>query len=186
MPETPNTPSTSGRTQGLKPCPFCGSGAFFQSDGHDNSSMFYVSCGNVDCFCCVGESYDRDAMPDHIFRSVEDATKAWNTRAVASAGEMRSAESWAEEISRVNPLNIPSLDFIRAIQQDALASRHDLAGIEAKANRQLLAEAVVTIRDASTRLGQMHNKDTAESWYFSETLKELRAFLARLHQEGTP
>ena len=60
----------------LLPCPFCG------SPGHvtEGDYRFYVACTNLDCFCCVGEVYDRDGMPDHIFTSAKDAAKAWNTR----------------------------------------------------------------------------------------------------------
>ena len=63
----------------LKPCPFCGSPAHFGGDSGSYSSYgIYVACDN--CFCAVGEAYDRDAMPDHCFPDEESAAKAWNTR----------------------------------------------------------------------------------------------------------
>jgi hypothetical protein len=62
----------------LKPCPFCGGDAIVRDA--DEHTQFYVACQTLDCYCCVGESYDRDAMPDHVFRSAEDAAAAWNHR----------------------------------------------------------------------------------------------------------
>jgi hypothetical protein len=47
--------------------------------------MFYVVCLDQNCFWTLGEGYDRDAMPDHSFRSEEDAVTAWNTRATQAA-----------------------------------------------------------------------------------------------------
>lgn len=62
----------------LKPCPFCGGeAAICNSD----DKLFYVTCLSLDCYCCVGEAYDRDAMPDHAFDSEEGAILAWNHRA---------------------------------------------------------------------------------------------------------
>lgn len=61
----------------LLPCPFCGRGALLQ----EGDGKFYVACSNAECFVALGERYDRDAMPDHIFYDEEAAASAWNTRA---------------------------------------------------------------------------------------------------------
>jgi hypothetical protein len=59
----------------LLPCPFCGSSAVgLQEAGH-----FYVSCNA--CFCVVGEAFEENMLPAHIFASEEDAAQAWNKRA---------------------------------------------------------------------------------------------------------
>jgi hypothetical protein len=60
----------------LKPCPFCGSAAYIQDA--EEGTYFFASCSS--CYCCVGEAYDRDAMPEHKFSSEEDAAAAWNHR----------------------------------------------------------------------------------------------------------
>jgi hypothetical protein len=41
----------------------------------------YVVCMSPDCWCSMGENWDRDAMPDHQFRDEESAVAAWNHRA---------------------------------------------------------------------------------------------------------
>lgn len=63
----------------LKKCPFCGSSAHFggDSDGEVRYGI-YVACD--ECFCAVGEGYDRYAMPDHVFPDEESAARAWNNR----------------------------------------------------------------------------------------------------------
>lgn len=71
------SPASAGS---LLPCPFCGGEAAIS--GSDwNGPQFYVHCLTDDCYCCVGEGYDRDACPDHCFSSESDAAKAWNRRA---------------------------------------------------------------------------------------------------------
>lgn len=61
----------------LLPCPFCGQEGVIRSDyGH-----FFATCSGIECFCCVGEAYDRDAMPNHMFCSEDEAAAAWNRRA---------------------------------------------------------------------------------------------------------
>ena len=63
----------------LLPCPFCGSPGSI--GGYTNDSHgFYATCSSVECYVSVGESYDRDAMPDHMFRTEEEAVAAWNRR----------------------------------------------------------------------------------------------------------
>jgi hypothetical protein len=63
----------------LKNCPFCGGEASIVGTDY-RGGMYYACCGNVNCFCCVGEGYDRDAMPDHAFVTEELAAEAWNSR----------------------------------------------------------------------------------------------------------
>lgn len=59
----------------LLPCPFCGGEAYTT----DSDNKWFVSCH--DCYACVGEGYDADAWPDHMFYSKAEAIAAWNTRA---------------------------------------------------------------------------------------------------------
>jgi hypothetical protein len=60
----------------LSPCPFCGGEArSIEGDG-----KWYVTCTEAECFCSLGEIWDRDAMPDHHFTSEEDAVATWNAR----------------------------------------------------------------------------------------------------------
>ncbi len=64
---------------GLRRCPFCGSRATVADDG--DGKRWYATCLNLDCFCALGERYDRDGMPEHHFHTKTDAEKAWNKRA---------------------------------------------------------------------------------------------------------
>ena len=59
----------------LKPCPFCGGEAY--TNGNDEE-RYFVSCAQ--CYCCVGEAYDRSAMPNHLFLTRDQAIAAWNRR----------------------------------------------------------------------------------------------------------
>lgn len=61
---------------GLRRCPFCANRARAVEGG----DRWYVACMNQDCFCALGERYDRDAMPGHAFETKADAEKAWNKR----------------------------------------------------------------------------------------------------------
>ncbi|MET1078226.1 MAG: Lar family restriction alleviation protein [Pseudomonas sp.] len=61
--------------QTLKPCPFCGEKA--QLTG-DEGLGFYIEC--AECFCAVGQAYDRSGMPEHAFQSAAEAAAAWNQR----------------------------------------------------------------------------------------------------------
>jgi Lar family restriction alleviation protein len=62
-------------TDKLLPCPFCGGDAF--TNGSEEVG-FYASCR--DCYTCVGEAWDKSAMPDHMFKTEDDAIAAWNRR----------------------------------------------------------------------------------------------------------
>ena len=73
----------------LKPCPFCGSPALLSAYPHDRPEMFYVACYSPDCYCTMGEFYDRDAMPDHPFREKDAAIAAWNRRAASEEAGRR-------------------------------------------------------------------------------------------------
>lgn len=56
-------------------CPFCGGDAYVEGN---EESRFFVGCRN--CFCNVGEAYDRSAMPEHMFATLDEAIAAWNRR----------------------------------------------------------------------------------------------------------
>lgn len=61
----------------LKKCPFCYAKATII--GTDNDRYCAV-CTSGNCFASLGERYDRDAMPDHVFASIKEAAMAWNSR----------------------------------------------------------------------------------------------------------
>lgn len=68
-----------GRSKMIKkllPCPFCGGepGIF------GNEGNFYVACKNPNCYCSLGEVYDVDGFDEHIFKTKESASDAWNNR----------------------------------------------------------------------------------------------------------
>lgn len=89
-------------TEKLKECPFCGSAAILQ----DGGGKYYVVCSSVDCFCAVGEGYDRDAMPDHVFDTPEAATTAWNARAAASTDNTKLADEIQARLRDNDPEHI--------------------------------------------------------------------------------
>ena len=82
-PTAPTPSMADAVTQGLKPCPFCGSAANVIESGE----RFYVACDSLDCFCAFGEIWDRDAMADHQFATRDEAIAAWNTRASTPSPE---------------------------------------------------------------------------------------------------
>lgn len=61
----------------MKPCPFCGDADPMTMEG---DGKFYAFCANRQCFCALGESYDRSAMPEHHFETRDAAVAAWNSR----------------------------------------------------------------------------------------------------------
>ena len=71
--------------QELEPCPRCRGGAeVFPEEAAFGG--YYVACVQPafpidECWLTLGEEYDRDGMPDHRFRTKEEAITAWNTRA---------------------------------------------------------------------------------------------------------
>lgn len=74
-------------TDSLLPCPFCGGSAYIDGSERDG---FYASCS--DCYCCVGEAYDRHAMPEHMFRTQEDAAKQWNVRVTPAPQDLKRGD----------------------------------------------------------------------------------------------
>ncbi len=62
----------------LLPCPFCTGTA--QVCGEADYGGVYVAC--LTCSCALGEIWDRDAMPEHAFKSGAEAIAAWNSRTV--------------------------------------------------------------------------------------------------------
>lgn len=60
----------------MKKCPFCQQKATVSGI----EGQYYAVCTSGDCFCSLGERYDRDAMPDHVFKTIKEATAAWNMR----------------------------------------------------------------------------------------------------------
>ncbi len=54
----------------LKPCPFCGMEARIDKFG----SVVVVGCDTIGCFCNIGSN--------PIFKTKDEATKAWNKRSV--------------------------------------------------------------------------------------------------------
>jgi len=68
----------------LKPCPFCGTDAEYDSQSLRNkiggrSIMWTVSCPKDDCFCSL--TFDRDDQMNFLFETKEEAADAWNKRA---------------------------------------------------------------------------------------------------------
>jgi hypothetical protein len=69
----------------LLPCPFCGGKAELRSD----NGTYFVLCVELTpadlphrkCFAAMGENYDRDSMPEHMYFNEDQAIEAWNQRA---------------------------------------------------------------------------------------------------------
>lgn len=84
----------------LLPCPFCGASGCVIGEEDGWNTMFYAACTNQECFCAIGERYDRDAMPEHRFQSEQEATSAWQARAAldaAPAGEDEDYQAIMDE-----------------------------------------------------------------------------------------
>jgi Lar family restriction alleviation protein len=79
----------------LLPCPFCGGEPYI---GGDEAQLWFAGC--YDCHCMVGEGYDRDAMPDNMLQSKEEAIAAWNHRAghTARDAEMETLRAENERL----------------------------------------------------------------------------------------
>lgn len=71
------TPEATTRDPALLRCPFCGGKARVVEGGE----RYYATCTKRRCFAAIGECYDRDAMPEHMFGSEAEAVAAWNRRA---------------------------------------------------------------------------------------------------------
>ena len=82
----------------LLPCPFCGGEPYI---GGDEAQLWFAGC--CDCHCMVGEGYDRDAMPDNMLRSKEEAIAAWNSRAghAARDAEVEALRARVAEVEDV-------------------------------------------------------------------------------------
>lgn len=112
----------------LKPCPFCGSRAVTT----EGDKKWYVTCTGADCFCAIGEGYDRDAMPDHIFYSEDDAIDAWNRRALSRA----SREAGTGE-------RVGLSDLVQRLRKDILYTGHG------PSTRELLKDALSALLERS-------------------------------------
>ena len=95
--------SSSAPACSLLPCPFCGGEARICGDISDRNGV-YVVCMSPDCWCSMGEHWDRDAMPDHQFRDEESAVAAWNRRANAEAQRPAVAGTLTPLVRRSDPL----------------------------------------------------------------------------------
>jgi hypothetical protein len=107
-------------TPELKSCPFCGGEARIQEGG----DKFYVVCLGENCFCAVGERYDRDAMPDHMFDDAEAAITAWNTRPKEGPAHSEAVEAARRRLRLIlehaKPmdsfvLSRPNIDMLQAL-----------------------------------------------------------------------
>ena len=118
----------------LLPCAFCGGEAQIVGDERYG---FCVVCAASDCTVAMGESYDRDAMPDHQFRTPDDAIAAWNRRtppAQAAEAVERVARAIFQHMSYGSPVPwVPGLDSLR---QDTARdfARAAIAAIQAVGN----------------------------------------------------
>ena len=82
----------------LKPCPFCGEDAKVYGD---RGVGFFVGClgqanpGNK-CFAAIGENYDRDSWPEHLYQTEAEAVSAWNRRTEPTP---ESQGGWPEKMT---------------------------------------------------------------------------------------
>jgi len=86
MTSTHDTAPIAAQIEALAPCPFCGG---TDPRLEEEGERFFIACQSVECFCALGEGYDRDATSDHCFPTAEHAIAAWNTRPaiVAALGQ---------------------------------------------------------------------------------------------------
>ncbi len=113
----------------LERCPFCDGDAYTES----GDGKYFVGCR--DCYCNVGEAYDRSAMPEHMFASEDDAIAAWNKRSTPAIGAIRAAafeqaaKAAESYVGRKRPLSLRPLSAmargiarsIRAMKQEGHA-----------------------------------------------------------------
>jgi hypothetical protein len=71
----------------------------------------------------MGENYDRDAMPEHMYSTADDAATAWNRRAPCQSEVTKDhsdtprtdAVAWQSAASR---LNLVHADFARTLERE--------------------------------------------------------------------
>lgn len=86
----------------LLPCPFCGRSAQVVIEDTPDGDCF-VRCDTEGCWATIGENYDGDAMPNHMFKYEDGPGKAaatWNRRASINPASL-SAERCAEVLNKV-------------------------------------------------------------------------------------
>lgn len=156
----------------LAPCPFCGGdGILLNYD----ERMFFVSCN--DCYCCVGEGYDRDAMPEHMFHNAEEATAAWNRRASYEQLEAENARLAAQ-------LKLMSMTAVGAEKEsdDAYAENAALKA-ERDRSRKALAEKDEEIARLRELINRVAPAEYSKSWLPTRLWHECRAALTN-QQKG--
>lgn len=70
---------------------------------------YYVRCDertpgrlpHRQCFAAMGENYDRDAMPEHMYSTAEDAAFAWNQRASSKELTHKVCQWLRDEVGHV-------------------------------------------------------------------------------------
>lgn len=123
----------------LKPCPFCGGEA---NIGGWEEVGYFASCNN--CYCCVGEAYDRSAMPEHMFKAEDEAITAWN--ASADTGRLSELEA---EVARLREALTP---FAAVYQSLPGGYRDDLWVGLSIAGSSALDHEYLTVRDFRSAL----------------------------------
>lgn len=117
----------------LLPCPFCGGDAYTIESG----GKWFVGCSQ--CYCNVGEAYDRDAMPEHMFATEPEAVAAWNTR-TGQLVEVQADDATVERVARAirdvkGGVNYDYLDFCRDAATAAIAAMPSQAALQAEIDR---------------------------------------------------
>lgn len=103
----------------MLPCPFCGGDARTE-DASDWGGGFYATCS--DCYCCVGEAYDRSAMPSHVFQTEAEAVAAWNRRADALDAATGEPGDHADLVARITSGDVELLDGVDQLAAALTAS----------------------------------------------------------------
>lgn len=73
----------------LEACPFCGGEAKVIGNAENNSGFFVMCWSGEKCGCKLGDHME-NGLPYHKFRTIEEATRAWNRRVVDSQPEWLS------------------------------------------------------------------------------------------------